>query len=181
MKLITNTGALIDWDSIVESLSNQNGHILHYNTESFPNTSDFNGLDAAWQKAGYRYNDASIEGINYFPKEHFDQSVVDTFQSIVDAEPWMVWISRIRPGKMAPWHFDAHSKISELLALNRPIVRYTCYIQPPSNGHVSIVGTTALYRPEQGSIYEWPSYDAWHCGMNGGLNDKYMFNYWGYR
>ena len=103
----------------------------------------------------------------------------DEFKNIVGAEPFMVWISRIKPGRMAPWHFDAHSRIHELEGKN--IVRYTCYIQKPSAGHVSIVGDHCLYKPKQGSIYLWDSYDDYHCGLNGGLRDKYMFNYWGYQ
>ena len=177
MKLIGNTEQLIDWADIVAKL--KNGNTLCYTPESFPGGATFNELDRIWQEAGYKYNDPSVEWTNYFPGAGFDSTVVDTFQTIVGAKPWMVWISQIRPGKMAPWHFDAHSKLDELLALGTP-VRYTCYIQEPHNGHISIVDDTSVYLPACGSIYEWPSYNAWHCGVNGGLTDKYMFNYWGY-
>lgn len=179
MNFINTTDSLIDWDSVVEQCKHATGNTLRYNKVCFPNTGDFKHLDKLWQEAGYFYDDPSIEWTNYFPGD-FDKDVVDKFKGIVNAEPWMVWISKISPGQMAPWHFDAHQKINELKTLGTP-VRFTCYIQEPQDGHISIVGDSAVYRPAKGSIYQWPSYDAWHCGMNGGLTDKYMFNYWGYR
>ncbi len=179
MTLIGNTENLIDWELIISQCKNSLGNKLLYNHQCFPNTDNFKKLDKIWQEAGYNYNDNSIEWINYFPGKDFSNDIVEKFQSVVGASPWMVWISRIRPGKMAPWHYDAHQNIKELLQLGRP-VRYTCYIQEPQAGHVSIVDKTAVYHPVKGSIYQWPSYDAWHCGMNGGLVDKFMFNYWGF-
>jgi hypothetical protein len=181
MKLIDNTQNQINWDEVIEKLKTCQGTTLNYNTTSFdPSIPGFSELDVLWKEAGYFYDDPSIAWTNFFPGRDFEQSVVDTFASIVNAKPWMVWISKICPGQMAPWHFDAHTKIDEIKALGTP-VRFTCYIQNPSHGHVSIVGEDAIYRPAKGSIYQWPTFDAWHCGMNGGLTDKFMFNFWGYR
>lgn len=181
MNITGNCANQINWDSVILQLKNKKGNILRYNDKSFnPDLPGFKELDELWQQAGYFHDDPSIEWTNYFPGNDFDQSVVDTFEKIVNAKPFMVWISKITPGQMAPWHFDAHSKIDELLKLGNP-VRFTCYIQEPQHGHISIVGDSAVYRPAKGSIYQWPDYNAWHCGMNGGLTDKYMFNYWGYQ
>lgn len=180
MILIGNTLDLIDWNLTISQCKESTGNILHYNPECFPDTADFKKLDDIWQQAGYLYNNNSIEWINFFPGADFDQSIVDKFKSIVNAEPLMVWISKIRPGKMAPWHFDAHQQLEEFQKKGS-MVRFTCYIQEPQHGHISIVGESSIYRPEKGSIYQWPSYDAWHCGINGGLVDKYMFNFWGVR
>jgi hypothetical protein len=180
MKLIAQTENQIDWDTVIRQCSLRPGVVLHYNNKSFDDTDPaFAKMNTIWQQAGYVYDDPAIEWINYFPGTDFAESVVPIFRDIVNAQPWMVWVSRIRPGKMAPWHFDAHSKIKEILTLGTP-VRYTCYIQEPSNGHVSIVGNKAIYRPTKGSVYQWENYNDWHCGMNGGVTDKYMFNYWGY-
>ena len=180
MNLIGNTTDLINWDTVIEQLATSEGNTLQYTTDSFnPKLPGFAKMDKVWQEAGYKYGDPSIEWTNYFPGTNFDRSIVDTFESIVGAKPWMVWISKIRPGKMAPWHFDAHSNIDEALALGTPI-RFTCYIQDPHPGHVSIVENVAIYYASKGSIYQWSNHDAWHSGMNGGLVDKYMFNYWGY-
>jgi hypothetical protein len=180
MKLIGNTLHLIDWDTVINTIKDRSGNTLKYNDSCFPKTDDFDRLDKIWTKAGYLRNSEVVEWTNYFPGDDFDKTVVDQFRNIVRAEPWMVWISRIRPGKMAPWHFDAHSKIKDLDKLGMPI-RFTCYIQSPQPGHVSIVENSSVYMPDKGSIYQWPSHDAWHCGMNGGLEDKFMFNYWGYK
>jgi hypothetical protein len=180
MKLIGTTGTLIDWNLVITQCESTVGNNILYTAESFPKSKHFDEMDIVWKAAGYQYGDPTIEWTNFFPEANFNKTIVDTFESIVNATPWMVWISRIRPGKMAPWHFDAHSNIDELLTLGNP-VRYTCYIQAPHDGHVSVVGDTAVYKPECGSIYEWPNYDAWHCGMNGGLVNKYMFNFWGFQ
>jgi hypothetical protein len=177
MNLITNTGTSIDWNQVVARCKSATGTTMQYNRKCFPDTQDFKELDRLWQEAGYFYDDPSIEWTNYF-SEDFGQEVVDAFQDIVKAKPLMAWVSKIRPGLMAPWHYDAHQKIEEFKKQGN-LVRYTCYIQDPQHGHVSVVGESAVYRPVKGSVYQWPTYDAWHCGMNGGLTDKFMFNYWG--
>ena len=180
MKYISNCSDLIDWDSVLEEISDKPGRVLHFNEQTFNFTlPGFDKMLKEWETAGYKYNDPSIEWINYFPGSEFSMDVQYKFNEIVQAEPFMVWISRIKPGRMAPWHFDAHSRIHELEGKN--IVRYTCYIQKPTFGHVSIVGDSCIYRPNQGDIYQWPSWDVYHCGMNGGYTDKYMFSYWGYQ
>lgn len=181
MKLISHTGDSIDWDLVIAQINQKPGTALRYNRETFDaELEGFGEMNRVWQLAGYTYNDPSIEWINYFPGSDFDNTVVEQFENIVEAKPWMVWISKIRPGKMAPWHFDAHSRLNELLKLGQP-VRYTCYIQEPHDGHISIVGQQAVYRPSKGSVYKWTNYSDWHAGMNGGLVDKFMFNYWGYK
>jgi hypothetical protein len=181
MQLIGNTGDLIDWDEVIDGLKDKKGYLLKYNTETFnPHFNGFSDLNRLWQQAGYEYNDPCVEWINYMPGD-FNINVELKFKELVnpDMHPFMVWISKIRPGRMAPWHFDAHSKVEELFKLGEPI-RYVCYIEKPTDGHVSIVGDHCIYKPVQGSIYKWDSFDVWHCGLNGGLTDKYMFNYWGY-
>jgi hypothetical protein len=180
MKYISNCGNFIDWDSVLLELKDKPGITLRYNEQTFnKNLKGFDQLAREWEQAGYVYNDSAIEWVNYFPGSDFSNNVVEQFGSIVNAKPWMIWISKIRPGRMAPWHFDAHSKIDELVG--KDVVRYTCYIQKPTFGHVSIVEDVCVYRPNQGDIYQWPSYDSYHCGMNGGYTDKYMFNFWGYQ
>jgi hypothetical protein len=174
MEFIGNCATQIDWDLELSRLDN--GITLLYNEESFDKSlPQFAEMDRVWQDAGYQYNDTSIEWTNYFP----DSDLVSTFSEIVQATPWMVWFSKIRPGKMAPWHVDAHSKINELLALGEP-VRYTCYVQEPHHAHISVVEDHCVHLPNKGDIYKWPSYESWHCGVNAGLSNKFMFNYWGY-
>lgn len=177
MNKLTNTNHSIDWDTVVKKCQSATGSTMTYNNNCFPDTPEFSNLDKMWQQAGYLHSESIIEWTNYFA-EDFGQEIVDAFSSIVNAKPCMAWVSKIRPGRMAPWHYDAHQKIEEFRKLGN-LVRYTCYIQEPQHGHISIVGESAVYRPEKGSIYIWPTYDEWHCGMNGGLTDKYMFNYWG--
>ena len=144
MKYISNCSDLIDWDSVLEEISDKPGRVLHFNEQTFNFTlPGFDKMLKEWETAGYKYNDPSIEWINYFPGSEFSMDVQYKFNEIVQAEPFMVWISRIKPGRMAPWHFDAHSRIHELEGKN--IVRYTCYIQKPTFGHVSIVGDSCIY------------------------------------
>jgi hypothetical protein len=181
MRYIGNCSNKIDWNSVINTCRDIPGVRMTYDLNCFPDTDQFRELDKIWQGAGYKYGEPSIEWINYFP-EQFGKEVVDSFAAIVNAKPWMVWISRINVGRMAPLHIDAHSKIDEVLLLGKPI-RFTCFIEKrdDSLGHVSIVGDVAVSGANQGDIYEWPSYDAWHAGGNGGITDKFQFNFWGYR
>lgn len=179
MKKIGNTENLIDWDTVINQCLEKEGQTLIYDRGQFPNTEDFDKMDQMMQDAGYNYGTDAIEWINYFPGEHFDQSVTDTFAEIVGTKPWMVWVSRIRPGKMTPWHWDAHQAIKDFKELPNP-ARYTCYIQNPQDGHISIVDKTVIFRPDKGSIYQWPTCYSWHAGLNCGFTDKFMFNFWGW-
>ena len=180
MKYISNCNDIINWDNVLDEIVDKHGKVLHYNEKTFDfSLPGFDKMGREWETAGYKFDDPVIEWINYFPDSDFSLDVQHKFRDIVEAEPFMVWISKIKPGRMAPWHFDAHSRISELEG--KTIVRYTCYIQKPTFGHVSIVGDSCIYRPNQGDIYLWPSWDVYHCGMNGGYTDKYMFSYWGYQ
>lgn len=179
MRLIGNCNDIINWDSVIQEIAPKPGTVLHYNDSTFDRTlPGFDKLALEWERAGYKLNDPAIEWINYFPGHDFDISIQNQFESIVKFKPFSAWISRIKPLRMAPWHFDAHSKITTIKDKN--IKRYVCYIEQPSSAHVSIVGDTVIYKPPQGSIYEWNDYNEYHCGMNGGYTDKYLFNYWGY-
>lgn len=174
MELIGNCSNEIDWDHEISILDN--GVTLVYNDQSFDKSlPQFAEMDRVWREAGYEYNTESIEWTNYFPRKE----LIDVFSKIVGLEPWMVWFSKIRPGKMAPWHVDAHSKIDDLLAIGDP-KRFTCYVQDPHYAHVSVVEDHCVHLPNKGDIYQWPSYESWHCGVNAGLSDKFMFNYWGF-
>ena len=180
MKLVGNCNNIIDWDTVIDSIKDNPGTILHYNDKTYNKTiKGFDQMAKEWEEAGYQYDDPAIEWINYFPVSDFSKDVQDAFADMMDVKPFMVWISKIKPLRMAPWHFDAHTKIDTLK--DNTIIRYVCYIQKPSFGHASIVGDVAVYMPEQGSIYQWDNWDVYHCGMNGGYTDKYMFNFWGYR
>lgn len=182
MQLIGNTGDLIDWDKVIESIKHKSGNLIRYNDYTFtPHFKGFSDMNKMWQDAGYTYDDPCIEWINYFPEEHFDGNISNIFRDLVNVkmQPFMVWISKIKPCRMAPWHFDAHKHIDYVMSIGKPI-RYVCYIGKPADGHVSIVKDHFVYKPEQGSVYLWDNYNDFHCGLNGGLSDKYMFNYWGY-
>lgn len=176
MRLIGNTGNKIDWDSVVASLENITAEPNSF--KHYLNDPAFQNLKKLWSQGPYIDGDV-VEWENFYPEDHFDTNIVSVFSEIVNAKPWMVWISRIPPGKMAPWHYDASSKLDRLLELGKP-VRFTCYITNPSDGHISVVNNTALHRPDKGSIYKWINYQDWHCGVNAGFVNKYQFNYWGY-
>jgi len=181
MKYIDNCSHLINWNSIIESVRNLEGTRVTYTKEFFNvNLPGFKELDEIWQNAGFQYGEPSIEWINYFP-DQFGNNIVEEFSNFINVKPWMVWISRINVGRMAPLHKDAHSKINELLLLGSP-KRFTCFIENPkeSFGHVSIVDDVCITKFKQGDIYEWPSYNSWHAGGNGGITDKFQFNFWGY-
>jgi hypothetical protein len=115
----------------------------------------------------------------YLPETNFDKSVVEKFIEYVGMEKYTnAWISMVKPGDVAPWHWDITDD-EKTLNETKEFDRYHCHMSPPSDGHVLIVDQHCLYNQEQGNVYKWPSRKSWHAGANCGLVPKYTFNVWG--
>ena len=106
--------------------------------------------------------------------------VAEKFGEFVGA-PRMIksWISKIYPGKTAPWHWDWDVDWKEYEKKGNP-VRFTAMINEPAPGHVFIVGDKALYNEKQGDVHKWPDFKSYHGGTNCGLVPKFNFNYLAY-
>jgi len=182
MKYVGNTGNLINWDEVIEQLRGQPpAHTGPDNSMSDPdNIVGFKEILDNWNKAGVKK--LSEGGTNnwdmYLPSKNFDQTVVDKFSEIVQADVLFAWISNIHPGCMAHWHWDTSSKEDYFNSVPN-MVRYCCFINKPTYGHVFMTSDLAFAYSNQGDIFEWPSRKLWHGGVNFGFEEKYTFHFLG--
>jgi len=163
---------IIDWDSVIKSLEHQTPTYIgpsHKLGDPIPGLSEVTDI---WQRAKFG---ANAEWDMFISGDAFDISIAEQFMDYVGIDNYNTcWISRIRPGKMAPWHWDVNDNEAELGEFRR----FHCHIGKPVHGHVLVVDDKCLYNQPQGSTYEWNSRKSWHAGMNAGLTPKYLFNIW---
>ncbi len=168
----------MNYNELIEHVSKQEGVSITTDPSRWNlNTHGYSEIYQLWQKANFNPN--SIKWINYYPEIHYDKSIETELCNSLGIVAHRSWISRIDPGYYAPWHWDVDD--NEQLYLSKgQIVRYSCFIEEPSMGHVFILGDKYLYNIPQGTIVKWDNYKEWHCGMNGGLVPKYMLHILGY-
>lgn len=167
-----------NWDHLINSLPLDQGDSKTPNGDFYLNTDGrFNDVINKWKAAGYDKND-SVEWINYYPTIHFSNTVVKEFELWSNTSCARSWISRIRPGKMAPLHQDIDDLIEEYLAKG-DLVRYSIFISKPALGATFICGDNIYHLLPQGHVIQWENYLDWHAGSNCGFTDKFMFNYLG--
>jgi hypothetical protein len=179
---VGNCNHLIDWETIVTSL---NSRVPAYTGPRHRNTDDIDGIvDIAtkWNNAEYSLvNEGGSAGWGmYFANQHFEQEVVDIFARFVGISPVNAWISKISPGQIAPWHWDANDAEREYATMP-DMLRFSCHISKPTPGHVTVIEDVCLYGQAQGNTYKWPSRKSWHAGGNFGVVPKYLFNMFGHK
>lgn len=169
---------MLNWNELLDSLKGKQGEAKVPSEQFYQNTDGrFNEMIQTWKDAGYDKLD-SVEWINYYPEKDFDILYVEQFADHVNAECARAWVSKIRPGKMAPFHQDIDDNIEEYLAKGQ-LVRYSVFISNPQPGAVFLFKDRVFHLQEQGTVVEWPDYLEWHAGTNCGLRDKYMFHFLG--
>jgi hypothetical protein len=117
---------------------------------------------------------------HFKPAKHFDKEFVDIFCDYVKATPLVVFVSEIKPGRMAPWHFDIDPNEEENKKKGK-LVRYHLHLSKPADGHVFIIDKEAFYNIPQGNVYQWNNINDWHAGTNCGIVPKYLFSFKGYQ
>jgi hypothetical protein len=172
---VGSTGTAIDWQVVIQHVENQQGTVLP--KLIWPNP-HFAKMKALYEDSNYLLE--SAEWINYYPGEHYDEKLNEAFGEIVGKPRYArAWISRINPGKTAPWHWDLDDGEPEYLK-NGTLVRYVCKMNVSGTAQVTIMGDHALHNWRMGDIYQWPDHRMWHGSVNAGLLPKYQFNYLAY-
>src|SRR6056300_101930 len=178
LEFVGNCNDILDWNAIIKEVQDQEGKLAckYLPVKDVPELKE---IDDALSTIG-SYNRESIEWINYYPGKEFSMDVAKKFGEFVGA-PRMIkcWISKIYPGKTAPWHWDWDVDWKKNVAQGTPI-RFTAMINPPAPGQVFIVNDTALYNEKQGDVHKWPDFKSYHAGTNCGLEPKFNFNYLAY-
>lgn len=173
-----NTFNRLDWNEVIISISNQLGTAITpdpkiWNLEN----PEYKKIYEMWQDANF--NNASIKWINYYPNLNFSEDVTNSVAKYLRINVHRSWISRIDPGYYAPWHWDIDEDEKEYLSKGQP-KRYSIMMNPPSMGHILILGKDYIFDVPQGAIFKWYNYKNWHSGINAGLTPYYMLHILGY-
>jgi hypothetical protein len=130
-------------------------------------------------EAGYDTNGA-MEFRHFKPGKHFNKEFVDIFADFVKAKPMVIFVSEIKPGRMAPWHYDI-DPFEQENSKKGEIIRFHLHLSKPHPGHVFILENEVFHNIPQGNVYQWSNNKAWHAGTNCGMVSKYLFSFKGYR
>lgn len=184
-KYYGTTQGLIDWDPIVKlCIESTTGDLNTVTTVVDRSEAEaegellnsYRGIIETWQDAGYNLKD--IYWHDYYPGEHFDIAVQNTFADLVNADPRRVFVSEVDPGRNVPYHWDVEDKEQEWLAEGE-LKRWVVFMDKPRWGSVLILEDECLYNVEQGAIYEWDNYRSYHAGTNCGKDKQYLFHFLG--
>jgi hypothetical protein len=168
----------INWQQLVDSIATQEGEARTYGVDFYQNTDGrFDEVIKLWNQAGYDKS-GTVEWINYYPGKHFDELYVKQFEEYVGVKCIRAWMSKIRPGRYAPYHTDIDDHEEEYLKQGE-LVRFTAHPCLPTPGQVLIVDNHVFHNEIQGNIYQWPNHLAWHAGGNCSFKPKYLFNFLG--
>ena len=121
------------------------------------------------------FNTASVKWTNYYDTKDIEKEIAEQ----VSITPLRSWISCVEPGYMTGYHYDIDDNEKEYLK-HGLLKRYSIFISKPTVGHLFILGKEYFYNNQQGTILKWATYREWHNGINGGLENKYMFHIIGY-
>lgn len=182
INFVGNILDIFDCDKLISQVIQHQGemHTGHLTlSKDHPEYEKFELQDKLSKQAGYDTNGA-MEFRHFKPGKHFDQEFADIFADYVKATPLVVYVSEIKPGKMAPWHFDIDPNEQE----NRKkgdLIRYHLHVSRPEPGHVFILDKDIYYNVPQGNVYKWNNISDWHAGANCGIVPKYLFSFKGYQ
>lgn len=177
-----NISNVFDCEKLISQVQQSEGELHRSNIDLPPDNYEYENhleLKRIASAAGYDDNGA-MEFRHYKPTRDFDKEFVDIFADFVKANPLVVFVSEIKPGKCVPWHWDIDQ--NELENRNKgELVRYHMHLSVPSPGHVFIVGDRVFYNEAQGNVYQWNDRKSWHAGTNCGIVTKYLFSFKGYK
>lgn len=128
------------------------------------------------QSAGYTSGN-SVEFRHYYPGQHFDVKYISAIEELTSLTCLIGFVSEIRPGKCAPWHWDINPWLDDY-PIDK-VSRYACFIDVPKHGQAFMIEDDCFYMEPQGNIYKYPSLDSWHAGFNAGLESKFLFTFTG--
>jgi hypothetical protein len=130
-------------------------------------------------KHGYSKGN-SVEFFHYRPGTHYDKEVNKIIGKASNTTVLQSFISEIRPGKCAPWHWDIPSLTEDVNLVGytkEQLMRCICFIDKPKPGQAFMVEDECFYMEPQGIMYRYPSVSSWHAGFNAGLSTKFLFTF----
>jgi len=168
----------INWYELIQTLDLKQGDVRTYGVDFYQNTDGrFDEIIQLWQHAGYD-KAGTVEWINYYPGKHFDAKIIEDYSSWLGYKCIRAWVSSIRPGRYAPYHWDIDDAEEEHLKLGE-LTRFTTHMGISEPGHVFIVDNQVFSNQESGYTHQWSNHRAWHAGGNCGFKKKWLFNFIG--
>lgn len=169
---------MLNWNSVLDTLKDKKGKVVTTNPNDWNlETPGYEEVHNLWKANNISLH--TMKWTNFYPGTDFDQSTVDEFATHVNLTTARAWISKVDPGYYVAWHWDVDDNEQEYLKLGK-LQRYSCFICEPSVGQVILIDNDYKFNQPQGTIYKWPSYNAWHASVNASLKPKYMFHFLGY-
>ena len=163
---------MINWNNIIKNLTN--GKVVTVDPERWNMSNpEYQKMLDLWKSKNF--NTASVKWTNYYDTNQIETELANE----LNITPLRSWISCVEPGYMTGYHYDIDDNEAEYLK-HGLLKRYSIFISEPSVGHVFILGKDYFYNNTQGTIVKWFDYREWHNGINGGLENKYMFHIIGY-
>jgi hypothetical protein len=163
---------MIDWNNVMTKL--KGGRVVTVDPASWNmNNPEYAEILKLWKDGNF--NTDSVKWTNYYSTQEIETVIA----SELNITPLRSWISCIEPGYMTGYHYDIDDSEEEYLK-HGLLKRYSVFISNPSIGHLFILGKEYFYNNPQGTIVKWSNYREWHNGINGGLENKYMFHIIGY-
>jgi len=185
LEKVGNFEKIFDCNALVELCKKADGKKLDssvmksiQNTHSEKIVSYYNDLFITWENCGYDLS--SFEWYNYYPDIDYPSSITKNFGDIFGLIPKRDWISEIKPGKTAPYHWDIDDKHSDWQQEGN-LVRYSVFIGKPTFGHTLCFDNESFYKIEQGSVILWNHYLDYHGAANCGAESFYLYHCLGIR
>jgi len=163
---------MINWNTIIKSLTD--GKVVTVNPAQWNMSNPkYQQMLDLWKSKNFNTN--SVRWTNFYNTKEVENKVADE----LSMTPLRSWISCVEPGYMTGYHYDIDDNEEEYLK-HGLLKRYSIFISEPIVGHLFILGKEYFYNNPQGTIVKWSNHREWHNGINGGLENKYMFHIIGY-
>lgn len=163
---------------LVSFLSGKQGQVRTLGENFYQNADGrFDEIINLWRQANY--TPQQIEWINFYPGKDFDEAVINEFFGHTNLTMARAWISKLRPGKSAPWHKDIDDDIEKYQEKGE-LTRYSVYLNKPAYGQVLTIKDKTYYMVPQGTLIKWDHYMDWHGASNCGFEDQYLLHFLGY-
>jgi len=190
MSYIGNCDSVIDWKNIVETLQSSKGTFRGFETPyENPVTIDLVNKEAPLEYDYLRDNEEinqaysnneSLQFYTYTAGKSYSREVDNKFAEWLGVDPALSWISEVGVGKVAAPHIDDEEVYwSKDQFPNRKLLRYHCHITLPEMGAAFMVEKECYHMKERGDVFQWPSPDSLHCGVNGSVKTKFLYHFIG--
>jgi hypothetical protein len=163
---------MINWDTVIGNLTN--GKVITVDPKQWNmNNPEYAAMLQLWKDKNFNTN--SVKWTNYYDTKDIENELAEQ----LDITTLRSWISCVEPGYMTGYHYDIDDNEKEYLTYGI-LQRYSVFISKPSIGQLFVLGNDYHFNKSQGTILKWDNYKDWHNGINGSLENKYMFHIIGY-